>query len=104
MQSPPVVPVPPHLLRAIRAGEVEIFYGSGEWKRAARDARTSQHDECQRCKAKGFYAPCEAVHHKRHLRAAPELALTPSNLECLCAACHYAEHHPDGEPLMPERW
>lgn len=98
-----ITPVPPHLIRAIQSGDTALFYGSEEWRHAAKEARTAQHDECQRCKARGFYAACQAVHHKQHIRTAPELALTPENLECLCAQCHWDEHHP-APPLPEERW
>lgn len=49
------------------------------------------------------------VHHIEHLKAAPELALTLSNLESLCAACHEREH-PErhrrriANEIIPERW
>ncbi len=68
------------------------FYASGEWQALAAAARDEQHNECQRCKARGYYSPCEAVHHIKYVKKYPELALTPENLECLCRKCHEKEH------------
>ena len=92
----------------IRDNDMHRFYGTYEWQQAARAARQQQHNECQRCRAKGLYAPCEVVHHIRSVKEFPELALDISNLECLCRPCHEAEHERAAkEPkgfVNAERW
>ena len=60
--------------------------------RKALNETEEQHNECQRCKAAGYYSPCEIVHHKKYVRKHPELALDINNLECLCRNCHENEH------------
>ena len=76
------------------------------------------HYECQRCKARGRYARAEIVHHVKHLRDRPDLALSifdpdtgERQLVSLCKACHEAEHpealtryEPTREPVTAERW
>lgn len=76
----------------IRKNNLHPFYASGEWQALAERAREEQHNECQRCKAAGYYSPCEIVHHKKYVRKHPELALDINNLECLCRNCHENEH------------
>jgi 5-methylcytosine-specific restriction endonuclease McrA len=79
------------------------FYGSAEWQELAERARDRQHNECQRCKARGYYSPCEAVHHIMYVKQHPELALSIENLECLCRACH-EEEHKNKKFMNIERW
>ena len=97
----------------IQEDRVDKLYTSRQWRRIARQARELQHNECQRCKERGFYKPCEVVHHKKYVRLFPELAISLDNLECLCFDCHEEEHgrgvyargkQEDKEPLTPERW
>nr|DAI76757.1 MAG TPA: HNH endonuclease [Caudoviricetes sp.] len=88
----------------ISQNELYRFYTSAEWERLAAKARDQQHNECQRCKANGFYSPCEAVHHIKYVKRRPDLALDIGNLECLCRECHETEHGRNSKPLTPERW
>lgn len=91
--------------RIVREKGAHEFYRTYLWQQCAAQAREAQHNECQRCKARGLYAPCEAVHHIRPLLSAPQLALEQSNLMCLCAECHNEIHgRAAKEPLTPERW
>ena len=99
--------------KMIQEDRLDKFYTSRQWRRVARQVRELQHNECQRCKAQGFYEPCEVVHHKKYIKYFPELALKIDNLECLCFECHEEEHgrgrynrakNTDKEPLTPERW
>ncbi|MDO0826080.1 HNH endonuclease [Desulfosporosinus nitroreducens] len=53
---------------------------------------TRDNNECQRCKGEGNLHVAECVHHKKHLRKHPELALAGSNLISLCLAFHDIEH------------
>lgn len=107
-------------LRAlIDAGQEERFYSWKPWKRLSLRVRELDHHECQHCKAAGKYSPAEIVHHVKHLRERPDLALSiwdpdtkERQLVTLCRACHEREH-PErmrtttsaaASPLTVERW
>lgn len=89
--------------------QIQVFYNCTAWKKLKAQVLKEQHYECQRCKEKGIYSPAECVHHIKYLRNYPHLALTKSNLICLCNECHYKEHH-KGEksgnfnPETGQRW
>lgn len=87
----------------IAKNNLHDFYSSGEWQALAARAREEQHNECQRCKKRGWYAPCEAVHHRKRVKEQPELALEIRNLECLCRDCHEEEHVTKGY-VNEEKW
>lgn len=84
---------------------VHAFYVSKEWKEKRKEIINRDHSECQCCKRNGkikivkFKAKrkCERayVHHIKHLRDCPELALEDSNLETLCFDCHELQHIDD---------
>jgi 5-methylcytosine-specific restriction endonuclease McrA len=84
--------------RALRAQTIiksqgaPAFYRTYMWRWAADQARKSQRNECQDCKARGVYAPAEEVHHIAPLLQRPDLALDQSNLVCLCKRCHEERH------------
>lgn len=63
------------------------FYGRAEWKRLRAEYR-KRHPLCERCRR----AAAAHVHHKIPRRERPELSLSWSNLEALCARCHGKEH------------
>ena len=72
--------------------------------------------ECQECKRRGVYSKASIVHHVRHLRDRPDLALSvydgdSRQLEAVCKRCHEGLHPdsqrqyaPPAPPLTPERW
>ena len=112
------------LRRLIDAGEEARFYSWKDWKRLAATVKTRiDRGECQKCKARGKYAPAAVVHHVKHLSDRPDLALSiydPETKErqliSLCRACHELEH-PErlrqqqtqaqgaaAKPLTEERW
>lgn len=80
------------LLKAIMIGDVLKFYKSKEWKKKRKDIFKRDNNECQKCKAKGKFRKAKCVHHIKHLRDNPELALEDENLICLCNICHNEEH------------
>lgn len=84
--------IPKRLLLAIKRGDVKKFYASKEWKSERRIVMARDNHECQRHKRMGKYAKASCVHHKKHLKEYPELALDEDNLESLCDACHNIEH------------
>lgn len=108
--TPPSLPPPMStdrvewLKELITNNDLHKFYGSSEWQALAAQARDMQHNECQRCKAKGYYSPCEIVHHIRYVKKFPELALSLENLECLCKNCHEEEHKIKNKFVNDERW
>lgn len=108
----------------IESGTEKNFYFWPEWRGSEKtDGIRKQvlkldHYECQECKRRGRYSKGYIVHHVKHLRDAPELALTiwdpetgERQLETRCKACHEAEH-PDvlaqnitrHEPVTVEFW
>lgn len=70
----------------------KAFYHTREWRRCREEALRRDHGQCMRCREQGKYTPAVTVHHVQHLREVPELALTLSNLQSLCEACHNAVH------------
>lgn len=88
----------------IARNDLHAFYISHAWLHLRAEVLKEQHYECQLCKEKGLYVPATNVHHKRTVREAPWLALTKSNLLCLCDECHYAIHHGQKNRWDDERW
>ena len=80
------------LLDAIQQGNTRRFYKSREWKRKRKDIIRRDDNECQKCKREGGAGRAETVHHMKHLKDFPELALVDSNLISLCYQCHNEEH------------
>lgn len=92
------------IIQQIQDGKTYRFYLTADWQRVRDKKRTMEHDECERCRAVGKYSPCEVVHHKKYLKARPDLALDINNLECLCKDCHYKEHHKLQEKIFSEEF
>lgn len=99
------------LLKAIKQGNVRRFYKSKEWKNKRKAILIRDNYECQKCKSRGKFHKAECVHHKKHLKDYPELALEDSNLQSLCNACHNEEHpeklkeqHKKERFITEERW
>ncbi|MDX1807835.1 MAG: HNH endonuclease signature motif containing protein, partial [Paenisporosarcina sp.] len=65
---------------------------SKEWLSLRQLALKRDKFECQMCKKKGKYHKAECVHHIKEVKMFPGLALTLSNLMCLCNACHNKVH------------
>jgi 5-methylcytosine-specific restriction protein A len=76
----------------IKAGRIRLFYKRKDWKRKRRAILRRDNYECQRCKVKGGYSKAVTVHHIKHLKDRPDLALIDSNLISLCGPCHNEEH------------
>ncbi len=107
-------------LRSLIDKECEYqFYSWGEWKRLRQEVLALDHFECQRCKEKNHrYRKAVIVHHIKHLKDRPDLALSiydpetgERQLISVCKECHEAEH-PESQrqykrlcsPLTVERW
>jgi 5-methylcytosine-specific restriction endonuclease McrA len=69
----------------------DSFYNSRAWRRVSRVFMQSKHYICERCGGAG-----EVAHHKVYLNRGNvgnvHITLSMDNLECLCKACHNAEH------------
>lgn len=88
----------------------KAFYRSAEWLHKRESILQRDNYECQKHKRRGKFAKASCVHHKKHLKDFPELALADENLESLCDACHNEEHpeklHANAGPkfINQERW
>jgi 5-methylcytosine-specific restriction endonuclease McrA len=104
----------------IEADNVHAFYTSGEWLHLKDDVLEEYKHECQDCKDRGKYTKATIVHHVKHLRKYPELALSKTyidengkeklQLKPVCKDCHEYVEHPERlqwnkkKPLTEERW
>lgn len=85
--------------RLIEDGREHEFYAGYDWQRMADKVRRYDKRECQQCKSRGRYRRGVIVHHVKHLRDRPDLAMLlfdPDTRErqliTLCKQCHEAEH------------
>lgn len=100
------------------AGTSDRFYDWPEWERIRADVLRMDQWECQACKARHRYRKAELVHHVKHLKDRPDLALSAFDpatgerqLVSLCRACHEEQHPermrqptPHSAPVTEERW
>ena len=106
-------------LRAlIAAGREWEFYSWSQWLRRRGEVLELDHHECQLCRAQGRYRRGKIVHHVKHLRDRPDLALSifdpdtgERQLLTVCKTGHELEHPeafrqyaPKAPPLTAERW
>lgn len=96
------------------------FYTCYAWKKKRREVLALDKNECQKCKARGKYNKATMVHHSKHLRDRPDLALAiwdikpdgakERQLVSLCDDCHEEEHperlkqYKKKKPITEERW
>lgn len=92
------------IIQLISRDDLHAFYICKAWLHLRAEVMREQHYECQMCKEKGIYVPAITVHHIKPVREAPWLALTKSNLLCLCDECHYEIHHGKEAKWNDERW
>lgn len=106
-----------HWIKSLIANRnTRAFYRKRKWKRVRKEMLADDKDECQWCKAKGFYSAATVVHHIYELDKYPEWALSKTvikdgkeerNLVSICRECHEKHHQhgkKGGEPLTVERW
>lgn len=84
-------------------GWVKTFYKSTVWKHKRREVLRRDNYECQKHKRKGLYARAETVHHIKHLRGRPDLALIDGNLISVCNSCHCELHPEKLKPVNPKK-
>ncbi len=102
----------------INQGREYLFYTWPEWLALRMEVLRLDHWECQLCKTRGRHRAAKIVHHVKHLKDRPDLALsvcTPDTgarqLVSLCKRCH-EEQHPESQrqfkriraPVTEERW
>lgn len=108
------------LQRLIDTEHPEKFYSWKSWERVRQKVLKMDNFECQNCKRKGRYSKGYIVHHIKHLRDRPDLAMSifdpdtgDRQLETVCKECHEEEHpeslkqyqyKPKNEPITAERW
>jgi 5-methylcytosine-specific restriction endonuclease McrA len=71
---------------------VRQFYLSAAWLHKRDKILERDHYECQKHKKQGRFAKATCVHHIKHLKDRPDLALADDNLISLCDSCHNEEH------------
>lgn len=103
----------------IEQGKADEFYTWEQWRKKRLEVLALDNYECQNCKRKGKYSKATIVHHIKHVKDRPDLAMSiwdgeERQLVCLCKKCHEDEH-PESfaqytmrekaeEELTAERW
>ncbi len=114
--------ISPRRLSQLRAllehGQEARFYWWPEWQALRAQVLQLDRNECQLCKQRGRYSRATIVHHVKHLRERPDLALSvwdpdtgERQLVSVCKTCHEREHpealkkfEPRKAALTAERW
>ena len=104
------------LIALIASGQEYRFYSWSCWLHTRAEVLKLDHYECQRCRAKVRYSRAVLVHHVKHLKDRPDLALSiwdgeERQLVSVCKKCH-EELHPESQrqffskesPVTAERW
>lgn len=73
------------------------FYQSKVWRLKREEILFRDNHMCQRCLEADILKAATVVHHKKHYKLFPELALEDDNLISLCNGCHNAVHPEKGE-------
>lgn len=107
------------LKQLIEEGREVVWYNSSAWMHMREQVLHYDNYECQHCKERGRYRKAKIVHHVKHLKDRPDLALSlfdpdtgERQLVSLCRACHEAEHPEraiqprkrERAPITAERW
>ena len=87
------------LTELLKDGRGDLFYSRASWLRVRGMVLKLDNYECQYCKARGRYSRAVIVHHVKHLRDRPDLALSVYDggrrqLVSCCKRCH-EEQHPE---------
>lgn len=91
----------------LAAGDTHTFYNSPEWRTLRAQVLKLDHYECVLHKWRGKYRKAEIVHHVRHLKEEPALALSVygpdggRQLISVCRWCHENVCHPDRVQRFP---
>lgn len=106
--------------QCIADNNLHAFYTCSDWEKLRKEVLEADKYECQRCKSKGKYTKANTVHHDKHVREYPELALEKHYIDqhgnkqrqliSVCNDCHEKEHpnrfnKPKAKKLLTvERW
>lgn len=89
------------LQRLIDSDGTDSFYHWPKWEKLRTKVLQLDHYDCQRCKARGRHSRAVVVHHVKHIKDRPDLALSlydpdthERQLVSLCKVCH-EEVHPE---------
>lgn len=91
--------LPPFFYSVIRGGDSmteQEFCKTRRWQSMRKAVLRRDKFLCVDCKRYGRLTQATTVHHIKHYDEHPELALEPSNLVSLCAACHNKRHPEKG--------
>lgn len=102
----------------LSAGRENVWYNSSDWGTVREAVKQIDHSDCLICKAMGRRRAARFVHHVKHLRDRPDLALSiydpdtgARQLISVCKDCHEMLHpeaqrqyRPHFSPLTAERW
>lgn len=106
------------LVALLNTGHENVWYNSEPWRSTRETVLRADRYECQRCKERGRYSRAVLVHHVKHLKDRPDLALSiidpatgERQLVSVCKRCH-EELHPESQrqffskepPVTAERW
>lgn len=96
------------LVRLIQAGREAQFYSWSEWEHLRLEVLKLDRWECQHCKRRGRYRRAVLVHHVKHLKVRPDLALSvwdgeERQLVSLCKRCHEEEHPESQRPFVRQK-
>jgi 5-methylcytosine-specific restriction endonuclease McrA len=73
--------------RSPEAARYRRWYGLAAWARA-REAQRAKQPLCERCQAKGFIVPMDAVNHRTPHKGDWALFIDSENHQSVCAECH----------------
>lgn len=104
-----------YVQKCIEDNQLIRFYTWALWLHLRAEVLKEDKYECQACKRRGKYTRATHVHHVKHVRKHPELALVKllpngaRQLISLCQACHELEHPErmrknQKKEYWPERW
>lgn len=88
--------------KCIAENNLHAFYTWSGWLNLRMAVLEEDKNECQKCKARGGYTRATMVHHVKHVKKYPELALSKYYIDengdekrqliSLCDLCHDEEH------------
>ena len=91
------------LVALLNTGRENVWYNSEPWRSTRETVLRADRYECQRCKERGRYSRAVLVHHVKHLKDRPDLALSiidpatgERQLVSVCKRCH-EELHPEAQ-------
>lgn len=88
--------------KLIHYKNIKAFYNSALWEHLRLEVLDEQNHECQMCRQRGRYSSAVTVHHIKHVKKYPHLALTKSNLMAVCKECHNELHPEKNRNYIPK--